>query len=387
MALKVRDLLQLQGLQSFHLVSGERGLDRDVCGAGIADHEFAAETVSHNDPPFDKESIVFSSLLFAQNDQSLIIKAVRKLHDSGTSAFAYKKVFFQELPQEVLDFSNKHGYPIFAFGENLCFNNILYEVLGAVQKENSQLLAEQNIGRMIEQELPKMTVREISKSISFFFQPYVMAVYVWPRHTDGSLDVQRIMRNLYLSQNLKNKCVACRYGKGVFLILSSAHSEIEPFSLILQEAMDQLSIDQASVFWCRSNAHRPYDDLDRCLQESYHTYLAGIADQRVYTSYEEIGSYRYLIPLGKQAHLRQFCQSWLNKLLGREELLQTAVIFIRNKGDLAVTAYECNCHQNTVRYRLSRIRNIMGIENGTDAEFYTQLSTAIRIYLLEHLTQ
>ena len=57
MALKVKDILQLQSLQGMKLVSGERGLERAVCSAGIADYEFASEIEYDNDMPFDKDSL------------------------------------------------------------------------------------------------------------------------------------------------------------------------------------------------------------------------------------------------------------------------------------------------------------------------------------------
>ncbi len=100
MALKVKELLQLQSLQGFKLVSGDKGLDKAVCSAGIADYEFAPDVNYHNDNAFDKDSFVISSLLFAQNDSSRILDAVRNLYELGISAFAYKSVIYNELPAE-----------------------------------------------------------------------------------------------------------------------------------------------------------------------------------------------------------------------------------------------------------------------------------------------
>ena len=116
MALKVKDVLQLQSLQGMKLVAGKKGLDRVVCSAGIADYEFAPDIEYHNDSPFDKESFVISSLLFAHNDEGRILEAVKMLYEMGTSAFAYKDIIYGQLPQEVVRFANEKGYPIFAFG-------------------------------------------------------------------------------------------------------------------------------------------------------------------------------------------------------------------------------------------------------------------------------
>ena len=85
----------------------------------------------------------------------------------GTSAFAYKDIIYGQLPQEVVKFSNDKNFPIFAFGQNVYFENIIYEIMDAVQQEDTLILAEQNILKMIEYQLPKEEVTSISKSIIY----------------------------------------------------------------------------------------------------------------------------------------------------------------------------------------------------------------------------
>ena len=382
MALKVKDVLQLQSLQGMKLVAGKKGLDRVVCSAGIADYEFAPDIEYHNDSPFDKESFVISSLLFAHNDEGRILEAVKMLYEMGTAAFAYKDIIYGQLPQEVVRFANEKGYPIFAFGQNVYFENIIYEIMDAVQQEDTLILAEQNILKMIERQLPKEEVNQISKSISLFFKEYAMAVYVRPPQDGEKLDVRRILRSFYLNKSLKNKCMLCRYRKGLFLILTSDFAEPEKFEVILREAMESLAIDEGSVWLCRSNVYRPYEELDRCLREGWHTYAASIIDGRAYDSYKQIGVLRYLVPLAGSYSMGQFADELLSPLLDKEEFLHTCLTFVRNKGDLAATAQDCACHPNTIRYRLSKVRELTGLVDKTEAEFYAELSSAVRIYLL-----
>lgn len=382
MALKVKDVLQLQSLQGMKLVAGKKGLDRVVCSAGIADYEFAMDIEYHNDNPFDKDSFVISSLLFAKNDAERIMEAVKILYEMGTSAFAYKNIIYGELPEEVIRFANEKGYPVFTFGQNVYFENIIYEIMDAVQQEDMMLLAEQNIMKMIEHQLPKEEVNQISKSISLFFKEYAMAVYVSPPLKGEKLDVRRILRSFYLNKSLKNKCMLCRYRKGLFMILTSDLSEDEKFEVILKEVMDSLSIEEEKVWVCRSNVHRPYDELDRCLREGWHTYAASVIDGKLYAGYDQIGVFRYLVPLAASQAMGQFAEELLAPLLDKEEFMHTCLNFVHNKGDLAATAQDCACHPNTIRYRLSKVRELTGLTEKTEAEFYAELSAALRIHLL-----
>lgn len=382
MALKVRDVLQLSSLQGMKLVSGRKGLDRVVCSAGIADYEFAPEVEYHNDSPFDKDSFVISSLLFAQSDEGRLLEAVKMLYEMGTAAFAYKDIIYGQLPQEVIKFSNEKGYPIFTFGQNVYFENIIYEVMDAVQQEDTLILAEQNILKMIERQLPKEEISQISKSISLFFKEYAMAVYIKPPKDGEKLDIRRILRSFYLNKSLKNKCMLCRYRKGLFMILTSDFAEAEKFEVILKEALESLSLEAQKLFVCRSKVHRPYEELDRCLRESWHTYAASVIDGRDYKRYEKIGTFRYLVPLAGSYAMGQFAEEMLAPLLDKEEFLNTCLTFVHNKGDLGATAAACACHPNTIRYRLSKIRELTGLIGETEAEFYAELSAAVRIYRL-----
>ena len=47
MALTIKDILQLQSLHGFQLISGHKGLSRYVTSAGILDYEFSPDAVSY----------------------------------------------------------------------------------------------------------------------------------------------------------------------------------------------------------------------------------------------------------------------------------------------------------------------------------------------------
>lgn len=383
MALNVRDVLQLQSLHGFRLISGKRGLDRYVCSAEIADYEFAENVEYYNSNAFEKDSFVISSLLFAQKDAGRILDAVKELHRMGTSAFAYKDVIYKELPEAVLKYSEEHDYPIFVFGQDIYFENVIFEIMDAVQRDDTEILAEHTIKKMIERELSRDEVTKISKSVSLIFQKNVRAAYIKPRPGENGLDMSRIFRNFYLSKNLKTKILPCRYQNGLFIILTSSYGEPEKFEVILKEALENLFIDRSRVQISRSGIYYPYGELDLCMRESYHTHIAGKVSQREYGTYDKIGIFQYLIPLRDSGVLREFSENYLRPICDKEELMDTAVRFVLNFGDIARTADDFGCHQNTVRYRISRLKELTEAGKKTDFEFYQELSAAVWIELLK----
>ncbi len=381
MALKVKDLLHLQSLQGIRLLSGERGLDRVVCSVGIMDYEFAEGVDYQNEAPFERDSFVISSLLFAQSDSSRILEAVRTLYEMGTSAFAFKSVIFDTLPQEVLDFSKEKDYPIFMFGLERYFENIVYEIMEAVQRDDTQILDEQMIKRMIEGDMARDEVSRICKNLSLFFKERAQAVYVRPKEKGEKLRTTRIFRNFYMNKALKKKSLLCRYDGGVFVILTAASENPGSFEVILKELQDNLAFEE-NVYFCRSGIHPPHEALDLCLREGFYTFAASMAEGKAYTTYENIGAFQYLAPLANTQAMRTFSESFLQPLLGREEYLFTCREWVFQKGDINATALSMNCHQNTIRYRLSKVKELLSAEEKTEAEFYGELSAALRVHLL-----
>lgn len=384
MALKVKDLLELDSFRGIELVSGKEGLDNIVCSAGIADYEFVPDIDYRNENAFEKDSFVISSLLFAKNDETRILEAVKKLYEFGTAAFAFKRIIFDSIPQEVIEFSEEKKYPIFSFGEELYFENIIYDITDAVQQDDTQILSEDSIKRMIDGQLSREEVYRIAKSVSLLFSRYVVSTYVRPESDGTDIDMTRIFRNYYISKKMKQKCIVCGFDRGLFIIITSPYDEEEKFRLIFDEVAESLSLDLVGMSVSRSGVHRPYEELDRCLRESYYTYIASETDGRKYDSYRETGMFRYLIPNKDARVFRLFSDDIMKPLEGKEELFTTCMAFVKSGGDIGKTAAACCCHQNTIRYRLMKIKETVGYAEKSDMEFYADLFAAVRIYLLRH---
>lgn len=55
---------------------------------------------------------------------------------------------------------------------------------------------------------------------------------------------------------------------------------------------------------------------------------------------------------------------------------ETAESYINNGGDIVATSVDMQCHSNTVRYRLNRMKELTGAKNQTDHELFRDLSVA-----------
>ncbi len=382
MALTIKDVLQLQSLQGFQLHAGQKGLSRYVVSAGIGDYEFCSDVDFPREEAFEPDSLILSSLLFAKGQPELLLPAVQQLFDAGVSGLAYKTVIFDELPSEVLDFCNSNEFPLFSFGSDTYFENVIYEVMNAVRVDDADLLTEGNIRSMIENEFPRVQVARFAKMLSLTFKGNAMGVYI---KADTSFDVraERCLKNLYLNRNLNDKVLLCLYDGGIFALLTTHQSKPSAFEVILTQLLEFLGLDASSLHICRSDIHPSHDELDFCFRESYQAYLASVAEARSFGSYREIGTYKFLIPQLANENMQKYAQSILESLRSKPEYFDTVRQLVLCGGDTLMSAEHFGCHQNTIRYRLQKIKALLGLENETEQDFYAILATAMRLHLLE----
>mgnify|MGYP001912850961 FL=1 len=63
------------------------------------------------------------------------------------------------------------------------------------------------------------------------------------------------------------------------------------------------------------------------------------------------------------------------------ELLQTATVYVKLGGNIKNTAKSINLHENTVRYRINKIKEIFNTTN-SEFEFYEELALGIKLHLI-----
>ena len=392
MALTIKDILQLQSLRGFQLISGHKGLSRYVTSVGILDYEVCPDIDYPRDTAFEKDSVVLSSLLFAKDNPELILPAVEQLYASGVSGFAYKTVIYSNLPEEVNDFSEEHNFPIFCFGKDTYFENIIFEVMNAVQSDDANLLTESTIKKMIENDLSKSQVYFLSKNVSLKFKEYAMGVYIKDSSDDFCADIDRHLKNFYLNRNLNDKALICKYEDGIFAVLTARQPKHDSFSLILDGLLTFLNTsgNTEATYGSKpgfkvscSNIHMPHENLDLCFRESYFTYLASSAESRDFHCYSSIGTYQFLIPQRDTDVMQAYIENIIGPLKERPDYFETVHRLVLCGGDTSLTADFFGCHQNTIRYRLGKIKALLHLESETEQDFYAVLAAAMRLYLIK----
>jgi purine catabolism regulator len=105
------------------------------------------------------------------------------------------------------------------------------------------------------------------------------------------------------------------------------------------------------------------------------------------THYEDLGIFRIISPNESPASIERFCQDTIGAVIAYDQqnntdLVETLRVFLEQNQNLAQAAKVLNIHYNTLRYRLDRIKELLG-----DALDHPQQRLAIEVALHLHTWQ
>lgn len=381
MKLKVRDLLNIPIFKDFKVVAGAGGLDKPIVRTETLDFEFIHGANMTRDNVFDGESITLTSFLFAKDNPDLILEAVKKLDSLKVSCLAYKAALFSKLPDEVLEYADSHDFPIMEFGGDEFFEDVIYAVKETLDEGEDIVKLEHEISKVIEQELSPREEYKLCKKINIDFKKYLRVVAIKDRERTEDDQIIALVRKMHESEKLNRKAALCKYKDMYFLILSQDERDKSRFNALFTDISLGLQLNSENLC-CGISTIKATEQFGKVLREAF--WACNIASMENVPSkfYDELGIYKLVAPEISSSNTIEFMEDYLAPILNDEpDLLETACTYILARGSLDKTAEDLFCHKNTIRYRLSKIQQMLD-PLSNDKEFHENLSIAVRIYLL-----
>lgn len=390
MAITILEAMKLPTLKDFELIAGYRGLDREIQRASILDYEYEK---SLSDKPiqtyFEKEDFVISSLIYAKDDPSLILESVKGLVSDGVSGLAVKNIYYDVLPEEVIKYANQMDFPIFIFDKKgSYYEDIVTEIYDKNKEKNSISYQEAKIGILLKEDMDKSSVKNMAKDFNISFKENMFSICLKPKKYIDENSLTNIIN--ILNRDLGASHVAYRYHGIIFIICTYEDSHKEnkstEFSRLVRLMIYSLFLDLNDYYIGISNFHKYIDELNFALKESmYAMRVASIEGENI-KYYYEIGVYKLLMPSYSEGYMINFYSDTIGKIKQYDqkynsELLQTATVYVKLGGNIKNTAKSINLHENTVRYRINKIKEIFNTTN-SEFEFYEELALGIKLHLI-----
>lgn len=385
MAITVIEATKLDTFKNFKLISGISGLNNQVEKVGILDWEF----FSRSEWLFNKGEFVLTSLLFAKDNPSFILEAVKQLVKDGASGLAIKNIYYNELPVEVVDYSNKNSFPIFIFDNSVYFEDIITEVMDKIRFSENHEVLESKIDILIKKSLNKATVKEIALEINSSFKESFFAIYCKSKRYIDSDSIIALLDSLKRRKKIDLHSTALKYRNGILIIFTEDKIQEKNFKSNVDYLISCVAIDVSEYYIGVSSLHPSLVELDQGIKESLFAQKTGEVSNEAFNYFNDTGIYSILMPFVDEPWIHSFYNRIIHPIKSYDEkynteLFDTAIKYIENDGKIIETANAFFLHKNTIRYRIGKIKELLNMED-CEGSFYEQLSIAVKLYKIYNL--
>lgn len=198
----------------------------------------------------------------------------------------------------------------------------------------------------------------------------------WESPTPNGVDIGAALRHELAAMHVP--ALISRRSEGVVAVVAGDHD----FSDLHQRLSTSVSSTQGTIGV--GGAHAA-DDLAHSFAEASRALHLRVESRRPFgvSNHDDLGLLRILDTSGDGMELERFVDKWLGALIGhdrdhRSELVRTLGAYLDSGGNYDRAAESLLIHRSTLRYRLGRIRELVGCDI-TDPDSRLNLHIAIRI--------
>lgn len=384
MAITVRNVLELSALKGFRLAAGEKGLSNPVKKTGIVDYEFTEGYPIDKELAFERNSFVISSLLFAKDDEERLLSAVKSLIEYGVSALGIKTVFFKELPEMVRRVADREGFAVFLF-DDAYFEDVIADLREAIQADELLGFEAERLRQLMNDDLGQMEIKRLANELHPTLRKWVRAYYCETGKNYTDWEVTRVLNSFARNFSRKQESAAFQFEEGFLFLVSAEEKDEKRLQLQFSDALHYAGLNRAELITGESGIHIGEETLHLAIREAVCAQRGARLRETDFASLGDIGLLRILL-WRKDSEVREsFAKEYLAPIREQEaeggaDFYRTAVCFVKSDGSIGETAKKLFVHDNTVRYRIARIREKLDPEAG-EYVFFQNLASAVWIML------
>jgi len=375
----IKELYRLQGLKHLRLIAGAAGLDRTLTAAVLFEYDPSRMQL----PDFYRGDLVVTTLAYARGDEQLVAHSLLALMNQGVAGLLIKTAYFTELPREVLAQAERLGTPIFFFDDTY-IEEVILEVTELIRGKRHFVGFEETIDTLMRGGLTAEQVREKYGRIDPAGSARYRVLALYPREHMPRLDEQ-IYAQLNEDVQAGRRLICMRWKRMLLMLRRMEEKEDAQDETAAQEVTSLLAradVDASAMHVGASGVRADRSQLGEAISEAVYAARAARLGRKGMLFSSELGLYAYLLPIVENAFARQWCMQSLDKIreydaTNKANLETTARAYVAADMEIAAAAKALFQHPNTVRYRLTKIQKLMGMEDS--AMFLPMLSLTVQL--------
>ena len=373
----IKELFRLQNIHRLRLIAGQDGLERTVTEAVLIEYDPSRVQL----PDFYRGDLVVTTLAYARGDAKLVAHSLQALMNQGIAGLMVKTAYFSELPQAVITLANRLGTPVFLFDDTY-IEEVILQVTDLIRGKRHFAGFEQDVDALMRGDLTEEQTRERARRIDPLGQSSYRIYAVSPKERMITLD-DKLYALMETDADAAHRCTFIEWRRMMLALCReedglSAQEALTRFGDLLTRA----GVDRQSVVIGQSDLREARAQMGASLCEAVYAARAAKLCGKAELAAHELGLYAYLFPMSENPFVCDRCRRVLSAIReydaqNHTNLEQTALVYVKENMEIAAAAKVLFQHPNTVRYRLSKIQRIIGMED--DPLFAPMLSLTVSL--------
>ena len=373
----IKELFRLQSIHRLRLIAGQNGLERTVTEAVLFEYDPSRVQL----PDFYRGDLVVTTLAYARGDAKLVAHSLQALMNQGIAGLMVKTAYFSELPQAVITLANRLGTPVFLFDDTY-IEEVILQVTDLIRGKRHFAGFEQDVDALMRGDLTEEQTRERARRIDPLGQSSYRIYAVSPKERMITLD-DKLYALMETDADAAHRCTFVEWRRMMLALCReedglSAQEALTRFGDLLTRA----GVDRQSVVIGQSDLREARAQMGASLCEAVYAARAAKLCGKAELAAHELGLYAYLFPMSENPFVCDRCRRVLSAIReydaqNHTNLEQTALVYVKENMEIAAAAKVLFQHPNTVRYRLSKIQRIIGMED--DPLFAPMLSLTVSL--------
>ena len=373
----IKELFRLQNIHRLRLIAGQDGLERTVTEAVLFEYDPSRVQL----PDFYRGDLVVTTLAYARGDAKLVAHSLQALMNQGIAGLMVKTAYFSELPQAVITLANRLGTPVFLFDDTY-IEEVILQVTDLIRGKRHFAGFEQDVDALMRGDLTEEQTRERARRIDPLGQSSYRIYAVSPKERMITLD-DKLYALMETDADAAHRCTIIEWRRMMLALCReedglSAQEALTRFGDLLTRA----GVDRQSVVIGQSDLREARAQMGASLCEAVYAARAAKLCGKAELAAHELGLYAYLFPMSENPFVCDRCRRVLSAIReydaqNHTNLEQTALVYVKENMEIAAAAKVLFQHPNTVRYRLSKIQRIIGMED--DPLFAPMLSLTVSL--------
>ena len=373
----IKELFRLQNIHRLRLIAGQDGLERTVTEAVLFEYDPSRVQL----PDFYRGDLVVTTLAYARGDAKLVAHSLQALMNQGIAGLMVKTAYFSELPQAVITLANRLGTPVFLFDDTY-IEEVILQVTDLIRGKRHFAGFEQDVDALMRGDLTEEQTRERARRIDPLGKSSYRIYAVSPKERMITLD-DKLYALMETDADAAHRCTFIEWRRMMLALCReedglSAQEALTRFGDLLTRA----GVDRQSVVIGQSDLREARAQMGASLCEAVYAARAAKLCGKAELAAHELGLYAYLFPMSENPFVCDRCRRVLSAIReydaqNHTNLEQTALVYVKENMEIAAAAKVLFQHPNTVRFRLSKIQRIIGMED--DPLFAPMLSLTVSL--------